>query len=233
MKESISVVIPAYNEEETVESVAHEVVRVLSRITKDYELVLINDGSADKTREIINRLATKNKHIRAVHHKANRGFTGAMKTAFASAKKDLVFLAPADGQFDFNQLKSFIDAINDYDAAIAYRVKNEESFSRKLNSKFFHLLCRIFFGIYFREISTVSMWRRKVLQSIKIESDDRSAMMLPELIYKAIQKKYKFIQVPIHWKLRRGGEAKGTGIKTIIKTLLGMFTLWKKVNFSK
>lgn len=225
-KESISVVIPAYNEEETVKGVAYEAVQALLRIAKDYELVLVNDGSTDKTGEIINKLARKNSHIRAVHHEINRGFTGAIRTAFASAKKDLVFLAPADGQFDFRELKSFIDAIRGRDAAIAYRVKNEEPFSRKLNSRFFHLLCHVLFGIHFREISTVSMWRRKVLQSIKIESDDRSAMMLPELIYKAMKKQYKFTEVPINWYLRKGGSPKGSGIRMIIKTLEGIAKLW-------
>lgn len=229
-QESLSVVIPAYNEKDTIEDVVTEAIRELKNLKIDYEIVLIDDGSTDGTSEIIDKLS-KVKGVRGVHHGENRGFTGAMRTSFASAKKHLVFLAPADGQFDFRQLKGFVEAIRGYDAAIAYRVKNEEPFSRKFNSKMFHFLCRILFGINFREISTVSMWRRKVLQSVKIDSDDRSAMMLPELIYKAMQKKYKFTQVPIQWRLRRGGEAKGTGLVTITKTLVGMFYLWKKIIF--
>lgn len=224
-KESLSVVIPAYNEEATLESVVKEAIEELKKLTIDYEIVLINDGSADNTGKIINKLA-RNKSIRAVHHKKNLGFTGVIRTCFSSAKKHLVFLAPADGQFDFSQLPRFIDAIKGYDIALAYRIKNEEPFSRKLNSKVFHLLCRFLFNINFKEISTVSLWRRRVAQSIRIDSDDRSAMMLPELIYKAMKKNYKFTEVPINWQLRRGGKAKGAGFVTIVKTLVGMFKSW-------
>lgn len=225
-EESLSIVIPAYNEEVTIEQVAKEALDMAKQVVKEYEVVLVDDGSVDKTGAIINRLARKYNTIRAVHHKKNKGFTGAMRTSFKSARKHLVFLAPADGQFNFKELPKFIDSIKGFDAAIGYRIHNEESFSRKLNSRLFHLLCRYLFDIRFKEISTVSMWRRRVLHSIEIESDDRSAMMLPELIYKAIQKKYKFTETPIHWRERRGGRPKGTSLKAIVKTLTEMIKFW-------
>lgn len=227
-QESISVVIPAYNERTTIEEVIEEASDALKKLKINYEIVLIDDGSTDGTGKIIDRLS-RSRNIRAVHHKQNRGFTGAMRSAFKSARKNLVFLAPADGQFDFNQLKDFVDAIRGYDIALAYRIKNEEPCSRRLNSKIFHILCRVLFNIQFREISSVSLWRRWVLQSIEIESDDRSAMMLPELIYKTMKKNYKFTEVPISWRKRFGGKAKGAGVKTIIKTLSGMVKLWRNL----
>lgn len=232
-KESLSVVIPAYNEAKTIELVVKEAIGVLKEAKIDYEIVLVDDGSRDGTEKIINKLSKKDRRIRAIHHKINQGFTGAMRTSFKSAKKHLVFLAPADGQFDFSQLPKFIDQIRGYDVAIGYRVENEEGIRRKLNSKVFHFLCTVLLGVNFKEISTVSMWRKRVLDSIEIESDNRSAMMLPELISKAIKKKYLFTEVPIRWQLRKGGEAKGAGIKTIYKTLLEMYRLWYKISFKK
>lgn len=226
---SISVVIPAFNEETTIEEVVKDVILSLKKLKLDYEIVLVNDGSTDITGQIIDKLA-HSKKIQAVHHKENKGFTGAMKTAFAAARKHFVFLAPADGQFDFSQISKFTKTIDKFDAALGYRIKNEEPFYRKLNSKLFHILCRILFGIKFREISTVSLWRRTVLRSISTTSDDRSAMMLPELIFKAMKKNYKFIEVPISWRARRGGKAKGAGFVTIAKTLVGMFRLWYTVH---
>lgn len=230
-KESLSIVIPAYNEKDTVEYVVKEATKAANDLKIPYEIVLIDDGSKDGTGKIIDRLA-KTKFIHAVHHKQNRGFTGAMRSAFYSASKHLVFLAPADGQFNFKELKNFVNSIRGYDVAIGYRIENEEPFSRKLNSKLFHLLCRYLFGIKFKEISTVSMWRRRVLESIQVESEDRSAMILPELISKAINKKYRFTEVGIHWGLRRGGQAKGAGIKTILRTLMGMIVLWYKTHYN-
>lgn len=231
-KEAISVVIPAYNEATNVENVVREAVDALDEFTKDYEIVLVNDGSTDRTGEIIDRIAAKNKKVRALHHKINKGFTGAMKTSFKNARKNLIFLAPADGQFNFNELELFVESLRGYDIAIGYRVASEESFLRKFNSKLFHVLCKLFFGIKFKEISTVSLWRRRVIESIAIESGDRSAMLLPEIVYKALQKKYKFAEVPIHWRLRQGGEAKGANPKVILFTLIGMVDLWYKTRRS-
>lgn len=225
-KISISIVIPAFNEEETIKKVVLEAKAALSKITQDFEIVIVDDGSIDNTGKIIDRLGKENRKIKPIHHKKNKGFTGAMKTSLFSATKNLVFLAPGDGQFDFKHLKSFVEKIRDHDIAIGYRTAKEYSPIRNLNSLSFHLLCRFLFKIKFKEISTVSMWRRSILQGITIESDDRSAMFLPEIIYKSLQKKAKFVEVPITWRLRQGGIAKGANIKVILKTLSQMFKLW-------
>ncbi len=232
-KESLSVVIPAYNEKKTIENVVNEATKVLSKLKIDYEIVLVDDGSTDGTSKIIDSLARRKK-IRAVHHKQNKGFTGAMKTAFASAKKNLVFLAPADGQFDFNQLPDFLDAVRGYDAALGYRIKSEETIVRKVESKMFHFASRILFGINFREITSVSLWRKRIFQSIEIKSDDRSAMMLPELVYKAIVNKNKFTEVPIIWRKRRGGISKGVHLHpmALLKTFSEMVKLWIRIKIN-
>lgn len=226
--ESISVVIPAYNEGSTIEGVIKEAVLHLEELTKKYEIVVVNDGSTDQTKKIVENLIRKNKKIRLISHLSNKGFTGAMKTSFKSAKNQLVFLAPGDGQFDFSQFGSFVDAIKGYDVAVGYRTESEEKISRKFNSKLFHFLCRILLNIKLREISTVSLWRKSILNSITITSSDRSAMFLPEIIHKAIRMKVRFNEVPIHWNKRKGGEAKGANPQVILKTLGEMFRLWYK-----
>lgn len=228
-EESISVVIPAFNEQATIENVLRDANENLKSLKIPFEIVVINDGSTDKTKQIVENLTKNNKNIRLVNHPKNRGFTGAMKTSFQSAKKHLIFLAPADGQFDFSELGHFVSAIKGNDVAIGYRVKNEEGFKRRLNSKLFHFLCRILFGIKLKEISTVSLWRKRVIDSIKIESEDRSAMFLPELIYKALAKKCRFIEVPVSWYIRKGGAPKGAHPLVILNTLRAMFQLWKKI----
>ncbi len=223
---SISVIIPAYNEELNIRAVVEDAVNHLKKITKDYEIIVINDGSKDKTAQIVNNLSKTNKQIRIIHHESNRGFTGAFKTGFQNAKKNLLFLAPADGQFRFNQLENFIEGIKGCDIAMGYRAKNDETWQRKLNSKLFHFLCRTLFHIRLKEISTVSMWRKYVVESIDIRSNDSSAMFLPEIVSKAIRKKYVFTEVPIHWYSRTSGQAKGANPKVIIKTLVEMLKFW-------
>lgn len=230
--ESLSIVIPSYNEKDTIEEVVKEASAEARKLKIPYEIVLIDDGSIDGTSKIIDRLA-RSKNIRGVHHKQNRGFTGAMKTCFESARKHFIFLAPADGQFDFRELPKFLNAIKGYDVATAYITGSEDKFIKKLKSGFFHfpflLLCRYLLGINLREFSTVSLWRKRVFQGVEIESSNRSAMFLPELISKAAKLKYKFVEVPIKLYKRKGGKAKGTSPKVALMTLFAIFKLWFKL----
>lgn len=226
-RESISITIPAFNEEKNIEKVVKEAVEAASRLTRDYEVLLVDDGSTDGTRKIIQKLS-KQKRIRAIYHKKNKGFTGAMKSCLSNAKKHLVFLAPADGQFDFGQLPKFIDAIRGYDMAIGYKEKRTDGIFRNLSSWAIYSLYKILFNVPIREISTVFMWRRRVIEAVNVEANDRGAMFLYEFFYKALQKKFKYVEVPISWRPRRAGRAKGRDLKNILKTIVGMLKLWTK-----
>lgn len=232
-KESIAITIPIFNEEKNIEKITKEAIDVVTKITKDYEIILVDDGSTDKTGKIIDTLAKKNRNIKIFHHKKNKGFTGAMKSCLYNATKHLVFLAPADGQFDFSQLEKFIDAIRGYDMAIGYKINKDESFFRRISSWAIYFLYQQLFNVSIKEISSVFMWRRRVIESIKIESGDSGSMFLYEFFYKAIQMKYKYIEVPVAWKKRRSGQAKGRGFKNIIKTLEGMLNFWMNNTINK
>ena len=232
-EETISVVIPAYNERLTIEAVVKEAEKVLKGLKIDYEIVLVNDGSTDGTGKIIDKLSKADKHIRALHHRVNKGFTGAMKTCFSAARKHFIFLAPADGAFDFKELPKFLEAIKGYDVVTAYIIRKNESFITKLKILIFHvpflLLSRYLLGIKLKEFSSVSLWRQRVYQGIEVESKDSSAMFLPELISKALKGRYKFNEVQINWYKRKGGKAKGTNLKVALRTLVGMFKLGFKL----
>jgi glycosyltransferase involved in cell wall biosynthesis len=230
-KESVSICIPSFNEAKNIEKVVKDALYSVSKITNDYELVMVNDGSTDKTGKIIDALARKNKKIKVFHHKKNKGFTGAMKTSLYSAKKNLVFLAPGDGQFNFDQLEKLVYAIRGYDMAIGYKTNSSEGLFRKLSSWAIYSLYQTLFRIPIKEISSVFLWRRRVIESVKIESDDRSAMFLYEFFFKALEKNNKYIEVPITWRSRQGGMAKGRALKTILFTLFGMAKL--RVGYDK
>lgn len=230
-KESISIVMPAYNEEESVERVVKQASTELRKISKDFEIVVVDDGSTDQTGKILDRLSKKNKRIRVVHHKKNKGFTGAILSCYKSAKKHLVFLAPADGEFNFSEFINFIDAIKGFDVAVGYRVGSTRSIFRKINSKGFHFLVRIFFGIKFKEISAVILWRKPVLDQLSVGSNESAALIEPELIYQALKKGYKFTEVPFRFTARIAGKSKGAGVRMIIMTFVEMFRFWLKQKY--
>lgn len=229
----ICITIPAYNEEETIQAVVKSAISSVSKITSKYEVLLVNDGSKDNTLKEMFLLKKRfGNKVRIIHHKNNKGFSGALKACYENANGDFIFLGPADGQFDFSEIKLFTKEILKNDVVVAYRIMNEEKVYRKFNSFLFHLLSRILFNIKLKEFSTCMLYTRKVRDSIKIQASPSSALFLPELMYKAIKKGYSIKQVPIHFYARKGGKQKGSNPKVIINTLSEMIKYWLYIRFN-
>lgn len=229
----ISITIPAYNEEETIKQVVENAISEVIKITSRYEILLVDDGSTDKTSVIMDGLKKKYAgKIRIVRHVKNKGFTGALKSCYENARGDWIFLGPADGQFNYSELELFVDKISINDIIVAYRILNEETLYRKINSFLFHLLSRILFSIKLKEFSTCMLYSKEVRDSISIQSRTSSALFLPEFFYKALKKGYRIDQVPIHFYKRKGGKQKGSSPKVIINTLLEMTKFWLYIRFN-
>lgn len=230
LKESLTISIPAFNEEKTLEPVVSEALKVLASLTDKYDLFLINDGSTDQTGKIMDKIAKRNKRVKVVHHKANRGFSAVIKEGLFTPRTDLVLLAPADGQFKFSQVKKFARVISKYDAVFGYRAMNEEDLSRKFQSFIYHILGKVFLGIKLREFSSIYMWRTQFLRKINIVSSPSSNTAQLEIAFKAQEKGAKFGQVPIYWSKRRGGKAKGViNLRLVYFTLSEFFRIWWKI----
>ncbi|MBI2442882.1 MAG: glycosyltransferase [Candidatus Levybacteria bacterium] len=228
---SITIAIPVYNEEEALRATVLLAIKALEKLTKDYEILLVDDGSTDNTGKIADNIAAKNKRITVLHHKKNKGFTGAIRSCYRNASKELIYLAPGDGQVDFRELPEFLHVIRKgCDIAIGYRIKNPMSPYRKINSFLFHVYCRYVLGLPFKKLSTVILWKKSILDALNIDSHDRSAMIEPEVVYKAYKKGYKFVEIPFTFLPRSGGKAKGSNPLMILKTLREMVTFFYRLH---
>lgn len=227
MKKHLTITIPAYNEEKNIETVIQNVLSAMRKLNVSFDLLLVDDGSRDKTGSTMEKLKKNNKEIsKIIHHKKNKGFSGAMLSCYKNAKGDCIFLGPGDGQFNYNEVEKFMEKIKTCDIVVGFRTVNQESFQRKFNSLVFHLICKMLFGIKLKEFSSCIMYTKKVRDSISITADPFSCLFLPELMYKAEQKKYRFSQVPIHFYKRKDGLAKGNNIKVVIRTFRELFRFW-------
>jgi glycosyltransferase involved in cell wall biosynthesis len=216
MMSSLSIVLPAYNEEANVASAVEQVSAVAQQLGMEYEIILVNDGSADRTGEIGRELMERVPHFRLVEHYPNRGYGGSLKAGFAAATKDLIAFVPADNQFDFGEIHLLLDALDGADIVSGYRAKREDHFVRKLNALGWNTLVRVLFGYLCHDIDCgFKLFRREVLDHVTIISD--GAMIDTELLAGARARGFRIAEVPVTHLPRVGGEATGANFKVIAK----------------
>jgi glycosyltransferase involved in cell wall biosynthesis len=213
---SLSIVLPAYNEEENVAAAVEEVSAVAENLGIDYEIILVNDGSSDRTGDIARELQERIPQFRLVEHYPNRGYGGALKAGFAAATKELIAFVPADKQFDFSEIERFLDAIDGADIVSGYRAARQDNVVRRFNAFGWNTLVRLLFGYLCRDIDCgFKLFRREVLDHVNVVSD--GAMIDTEFLAGAKARGYRIAEVPVTHLPRAGGEATGANIKVIAR----------------
>ncbi len=226
---SISVVLPAHNEEENITKAALQALDILYKLPfKEYEVIIIDDGSSDDTALKVEKLKADNEHIRLIKHYRNLGYGGSLKSGLNAASGDLVFFTDADLQFDLNELPEFIEAIREYDIVIGYRLKRTEHLIRKFNAFGWGLLIRLLFGLKFKDIDCAfKLFRREFLSSIHINSI--GPFINSEMLIRARDGGYRIKELPVSHYPRRAGKSSGAKPKTIIKAFAELFKLYRQL----
>lgn len=219
---SLSVVLPAYNEEALIQQTVSTITSVLSGWMSNFEVIVVNDGSKDHTGEIVKWLCQQNRHIRLINHKVNQGYGAALATGFESATKELIFFMDADGQFNIHDLARFFPLIEDYDAVLGYRNPRRDSWMRNLNAWGWKQLIRLAFGIRVRDIDCAfKLYRAEFFQMHRLET--RGAMINTEMLYKFSRAGYTYTEVGVRHLPRQGGKATGAKPAVILRALREMF----------
>jgi glycosyltransferase involved in cell wall biosynthesis len=212
----LSIVLPAYNEEENVASAVEEVSAVAQRLGMDYEIILVNDGSADHTGEIGRELEQRIPNFRLVEHYPNRGYGGSLKAGFAVATKELVAFIPADKQFVFSEISRFLEKIDQADIVSGYRADRQDSLVRKFNALGWNMVVRMLFGYLCRDIDCgFKLFRRELLEQVSILSD--GAMIDTEFLAGAKARGFRIAEVEVTHLPRVAGHPTGAKIKVIVK----------------
>ncbi len=214
----LSIILPAYNEQENVETAVEHVSQVAQELAMDYEIILVNDGSADRTGEIGRDLEERIPNFRLIEHYPNRGYGGALKAGFAVAQFDLVTFIPADNQFDFREIDRLLECLDRERADIVcgYRVSRQDHFVRKLNALGWNVLVRILFGYLCRDIDCgFKLFRRELLDHVTLVSD--GAMIDTEFLAGAQAHAFRIAEVPVTHLPRLAGEPTGANLKVIAR----------------
>lgn len=229
-KYSLSVVMPAYNEEVAIAGMVHDVVDILSMWTtwiEDFEVIVVDDGSRDRTGAILDTIAASQPRVCVVHHAVNQGYGAALVSGFAAATKDLLFFMDSDGQFDIRELQRFFPLLGEHDAVIGYRVQRRDTWLRKANAWGWKILVGMVFGVYVRDVDCAfKLYPTAFFRAVPLET--RGAMINTEILYKFGRAGYTFTQVGVRHLPRRGGRATGAKPAVILRAFHELFTYaWK------
>lgn len=213
----MSVFLPAYNESENISKSVNALIKAIPE-NISFELIVVDDGSTDDTPEIVRALGKTNDRIRLVRHRKNMGYGAAIATGLRASKKDWIFFADSDGQFDYKQIKKFINASNGYQMVIGYREKRADPFVRKLNSSIYNLCVKIIYRFWVRDVNCAfKLMKREVYQNIK-PIGSKGALVSAEIIIKAKRKKYNILELPVRHLPRKKGSQTGANIKVILRS---------------
>jgi len=225
---SLSIFMPCYNEEANVERVSKAAIDAGRLVTDDLEVIIVNDGSRDRTGEIADRLAATDPRIRAVHNIPNQGYGGAVVRGLTEARKEWIFFTDGDGQFDMNEIPLLVELLDRCDFAVGYRLKRADPWIRKLNAWAWCTLVRALFGLKVRDIDCAfKLLPRRLMQEIKLES--RGALISTELLARAARAGYRIDEVGVHHYPRTAGTQTGAKFRVILRAFRELFRLSGKI----
>ena len=210
----LSIVLPAYDEEDNVEAAIAEATRAAERLVAEHEVVVVNDGSVDGTAARVRAAAERDPRVRLVEHDRNRGYGEALRSGFLASRLDFVFFTDADLQFDMGELALLLPYAGAVDVVAGYRLNRQDAMVRRLNAYGWNLLVRVLFYVPVRDIDCAfKLFDRRVLEEVDIESV--GAMVNTELMVKLGRRGASVVEVGVHHRPRRAGEGRGASPRVI------------------
>lgn len=225
---SLTIFFPCYNEEANVERVTQAAVEVGRQVADDLEVLIVNDGSKDRTGEIADRLAAEIPEVRALHNHPNLGYGGALARGFREASKNWIFYTDGDGQFDFGELPKLLPLLEHHDIVSCYRLGRQDSVIRKLNAFAWTTLVNAVFRIGLRDIDCAfKIYPRTFIERIELHS--RGALIDTEMLAKARNHNLKIAQLGVHHYPRTAGQQTGANLKVILRAFRELFQLRRQI----
>lgn len=222
----LSVFFPAYNDSGTIASMVIRTVKAASELTSDFEIIVVNDASADGTAEIADELARTYPQVRVVHHERNRGYGGALQTGFRSATKDLIFYTDGDAQYDPAEVALLWAKIaEDVDLVNGYKISRSDPFHRIVIGRLYHHIVSILFGLTVRDVDCdFRLMRRRIFERINLEKT--SGVICLEMMKKITDGGFTIVEVPVHHYHRAFGKSQFFNFRRIAKTGVDVLRLW-------
>jgi glycosyltransferase involved in cell wall biosynthesis len=222
----LSVFFPAYNDSGTIASMVIRAVQAASTLTPDYEVIVVNDGSADSTASIADELARTYPRVRVIHHHRNRGYGGALQTGFRSSTKELIFYTDGDAQYDPVEMAALWARLTpDADLVNGYKISRSDPLHRIIIGRIYHHTVSVLFGLKVRDVDCdFRLMRRSIFDRIQLEKT--SGVICLELMKKVHDAGFRIVEVPVHHYHRAFGRSQFFNFPRIFRTAVDVMRLW-------
>jgi len=223
---SITVFFPAYNDAGTIASMVVLADRTLRKLTDDYEMIVVNDGSRDHTAQVLSELESIYPRLRLIHHTANRGYGSALRTGFANASKELIFYTDGDAQYDVRELEKLVPLMTgDVDVVNGYKISRSDPWHRIIIGTVYRWVVRLAFGIKIRDVDCdFRLVRRASYNRVRLAST--SGTICVEMIKSFQDAGLRFAEAPVNHYHRAYGKSQFFNFRRLFKTFRDLSALW-------
>jgi len=224
----LSVFLPSHNEEGNIKRVVGAYLAELPRVTDDYEVIVVDDGSRDRTGAIADRMAAADSHVKVVHHPVNRGYGGAVISGIRAASKPYLLLCDGDGQFDPADLERMTPFVPEYDVVAGRRAHRADPLIRRINGMAWSELVRFLLGITISDIDCgFKLFKREQLEGMTLRA--HGAMISTELMARLAGGGAKVKEVDVNHLPRLTGEQSGASLKVVMRAFKELITLYREL----
>ena len=222
----LSVFFPAYNDSGTIASLVIAARQTAASLTSDFEVIVVNDGSADATAQIVDELARTYPEVRVVHHAANRGYGAALRSGFAAATRELIFYTDGDAQYDPSEMAILWNALRgDVDLVNGYKISRSDPLHRVVIGRVYHHTVKLLFGLKIRDVDCdFRLLRRSIFDRVSLETS--SGVICLEMMKKIHDAGFRIVEVPVHHYHRAFGKSQFFNGRRIVKTAIDVMRLW-------
>ena len=226
---SVSAMFPCYNDAATIGGLVDDVHRALAPLADAIEVIVVNDGSSDGSREVLDGLAADRPWLRVVHHERNRGYGGALLSGFAAAQHDWIFYTDGDAQYDATEAASLVPlAADDVDIVQGYKMGRGDPLHRKVIGRVYHHVVKLLFSLPGRDTDCdFRLFRRRLVVDRPLTST--SGVICVEMMRSFHDQGARFVEAPVHHYARPSGRSQFFRLPAIARSARQLLGLWWRI----
>jgi glycosyltransferase involved in cell wall biosynthesis len=220
---------PCYNDAATIGGLVDDVHGALDPLVAELEVIVVNDGSTDDSRAVLDALALERSWLRVIHHDINRGYGGALISGFEAARHEWIFYTDGDAQYDATEaallVKVVEDLNHDVDIVQGYKIERGDAMYRKVIGRIYHHVVKVLFRLPGRDTDCdFRMFRRQLVIERPLTS--HTGVICVEMMRSFHEQGARFVETPVHHYFRPSGKSQFFRLPAIARSAIQLIEVW-------